>query len=94
MLQSIHGLCHDETYGAITKYNNGEEVRDNDRNEDGNDNNNVTSGSGSDGLVFDPIATHWSHRGGSGGGDDGTAAAAAYISIRWNMINRRWGNNY
>ena len=61
------GLCSDETYGAMKNYDDG----DDDGNEDRNDDDNAASGSGSDGLVFDPITTPQSHRGGSGDDGDG-----------------------
>ena len=49
----------------ITNYNDG----DDDKYDDGNDNENVTSLSVSDGLIFDLITTPRSRRGGMG--DDG-----------------------
>ena len=45
--------CCDKTYGAMTNHNDG----DNDGNEDKSDDGNAASGSGSDGWIFDPIAT-------------------------------------
>ena len=50
------GLCRNKIYGAMTNHND----RDDDRNEDENYDDNAASGSGSDGLIFDPIATPWS----------------------------------
>ena len=47
----------------MTNHNNGYDNRDNGRNEDGNDDDNATSGSGSDGLIIDHIATPWSRLG-------------------------------
>ena len=62
----------------MTKYDNGYD----DQNEDGNDNNNAASGSGSDGLIFDPIKTPWSPGGGSRNYGDGAVAKEQYISAR------------
>ena len=64
----------------MTKYDDGDNDWDNDRNEDGNDDDSVAAGSGSDGPIFDPIATPRSRRGGSGDDDDGAAAAMHYVS--------------
>ena len=47
------GICLKKIYGAMTNHND----RDDDRNEDENYDDNAASGSGSDGLIFDPIAT-------------------------------------
>ena len=80
ILRSMLGLCCDETYGAMTNYNNGDDDRDNDGNKDGNDDDNAASESGSDGPIFDVISTPWSRRGGSGDDDYGAAAAAHYVS--------------
>ena len=44
----------------MTKYDDGDDGRDNDRNEDRNENDNSISGSGSNGLIFDPITMHCS----------------------------------
>ena len=41
-------LCYDEIYGAMTKYDDG----DNDGNEDGNDDDNAAARSESDGTIF------------------------------------------
>ena len=49
------GLCCDETYGAMTNYDDGDDDGDNDGNNDGNNDDNAASGSGSDGPIFDPI---------------------------------------
>ena len=43
----------------MTKYDD----RDNYGNKDGNNDDNSTVGSGSDGLIFDPITIPWSHIG-------------------------------
>ena len=59
--------------------------RDNDRNKDGNEDDNAASGSGSDGPVFDPITTPWSHGGLSGDNSDGAAAVTHYVSRRWTI---------
>ena len=45
----------------MAKYNNGNDVRDNDGNKDGNDDNNAVSRSRSDGPIFDPITMPLSH---------------------------------
>ena len=57
ILRSNFGIFYDETYGTMTKYDDGDDDGDNDRNENGNNNNNAASGSGSDGLIFDLINT-------------------------------------
>ena len=54
---------------------------DNDGNEDGTNNDNAASGSGSDGLIFDPITTPWSCGGGLGDDGDGAAAVVYYVFI-------------
>ena len=70
------GLCNDETYGAITNYDDG----DDNGSEDGNDDDNAASGSGSDGPIFDPIATPRSRGGGLGDDGDGRyGRGALYI---------------
>ena len=51
------GLCCDKTYRITTNHNDGDGDGDNDGNEDKNDSNNAASGSGSNGLIFDLIAT-------------------------------------
>ena len=51
VLRSMLGLFYDETYGAMTNYDD----RDNNRNKDRNDDDNATSISGSYGPIFDPI---------------------------------------
>ena len=61
----------------MANYDNG----DNDINEDGNDNNNAASVSGSNGSIFGPITTPRSHEEGSGNDGNGTAAAAHYMSM-------------
>ena len=72
------GLCCDETNGAMTNYDDG----DDNGNEDGNDDDNAASGSGSDGPIFDPITTPQSRGEGSGDDGDSAAAAAHYVSKR------------
>ena len=47
-------------YGAMEKYNDGDNNRDSYRNKDWNDDGNATSGSGSNDPIFDPITTPWS----------------------------------
>ena len=67
----------------MTKYEDcGYGNRDNDVNEDGNDDNNATSGSGSYGPIFYPIKTPRSCRVVSGDGVDRDAAAVQYVSTR------------
>ena len=82
ILRSMLGLCCDETYGAMTNYNDEDDNGDNYGNKDGNDDDSAASESGSDGLIFDPVTMPWSRRGGSGDDDDGAAAAAHYVSMR------------
>ena len=57
------GLCCNKTYGAMAKYNNGDDDGDNDENKDGNDDYNASAGSRSDGPIFNLITTHRSHIG-------------------------------
>ena len=78
----MHGLCCDKTYGAMKKYYNRDEDVDNYGNEDGNDDENAASGSGSVGPIFDPITMPRSCGVGSGDNGDGTVAAAHYVSTR------------
>ena len=68
------GLCSDKTYVTITKYDDRDENVDNDKNRDKNDDENAAAGSGSDGLIFNPIMTTWSCGGGSGNDDKGAVA--------------------
>ena len=63
----------------MTNYHYGDDNIDNNRNEDGNDDDNAASGSGSDGPIFDPIMTPRSNRGGSGNKGDGAAAVVHYV---------------
>ena len=51
------GLCCDKTYGAMMKYDDRYDNRDNDVNEDGNEDKNAADISGSDGPIFNLIAT-------------------------------------
>ena len=44
----------------MTNHDNGDTDGDNDGNDDGKDDDNAASGSGSNGPIFDPIATSWS----------------------------------
>ena len=53
ILRSMLGLCCDETYGAMTNYNDEDDNGDNYGNKDGNDDDNAASESGSDGPIFD-----------------------------------------
>ena len=48
-------LFCNKMYGAMTKYDNGDDNGYNDKNEYGNNNKNAASGSGIDDLIFDPI---------------------------------------
>ena len=61
ILQSMLGLCCDETYDARTDYNGVDDDGDNDGNEDRNENGNAAPRSGSYSPIFDPITTLWSH---------------------------------
>ena len=49
-------LCCEETYIAMTNHVDRYYYGDNDRNEDGNDDDNAASRSGSDGPIFNPIS--------------------------------------
>ena len=73
----MFGLCCNETYIAMTNY---DDVHDN-VDEDGNNDGNADSGSGSNGPIFDIITPPQSHGGGSGD-DDVAVAVAHYISSR------------
>ena len=68
------GLYCYKTYGAMINYDDG--------NDYGNNNDNTTSGSGSDGSIFDPITMPWYCIEGSGNDGDGAPAAAHYTSTR------------
>ena len=57
------GLCCNETYGAMTNNDDGDDNRDNNENEDGNNDSNAASGLESDYPIFHPITTPWSHLG-------------------------------
>ena len=57
------GLCCDKTYGTIKNQDDGDDDRDNFGNEYRKKNANAASGSGSNGLIFNPIATPWSRLG-------------------------------
>ena len=54
------GLYCDETYGAMIKHDDRDDVGDNDRNKDRNDGDNAASGLRSGGPIFNPIIMHWS----------------------------------
>ena len=70
------GLCCDKIYSAMKNYNSGDE----NRNKDGNDDNNSTSGSVYNGLIFNMILIPWSYGGGLGSNGDGTySCCALYI---------------
>ena len=79
-LQSMLGLCCNETYGAMTNYDNRDDDGDNYGNKDVNDDDNAAFGSGSDGPIVNPIMTPRSCGGGSGDNGDGSAATAHYLS--------------
>ena len=57
VLQYMIGLWCDKTYGVMTKYDNGDDDRDDNVNEDGNDDDNSAYISGSDGPIFGLIIT-------------------------------------
>ena len=69
-------------YGAMTKYDDGDDDRDNDGNEYGNNNDNDTDGSGSDGLIFYLITKPQSSGGGSIKNGDGAVDVVHYVSMR------------
>ena len=71
-------LYYNQTYGKITNHDHG----GNNGKKDGNDDENYTPESGSDGLISDPIMTPQYCGGGLGNDHDGAAAAAHYISMR------------
>ena len=54
------GIYCNKTYGAMTNHEDRDDGGYNNRNEDKNNDDNTASGSGSDVLIFDPIATPWS----------------------------------
>ena len=82
ILQPILGLFCDKTYGAMMNYNNRYYDVDNGKNKDGKYDKNAASGSGSDGMIFDPTMTPWYRGGGSGDNSDNALAAANYVSTR------------
>ena len=51
------GLCCNGRYGTMKHHDNRDNGRDNDINKDKNNNDNAVPGSGSDGLIFNLIAT-------------------------------------
>ena len=75
-------LFCDKTYSAMTNYDDGDDNKNDDGNKDRNYDDSATSGSGSDGPIFNPITTPlYCGRGSGNDGDcDGTAAVAHYIS--------------
>ena len=76
ILLSMLGLCCHKTYGTMKKYN-GE--YDNIYN-DGNDDDNAASGSGSNGLILDPITKPWYRGGGLGDDNNGATSTVHYVS--------------
>ena len=70
----------------MTKYEDGDDNRDNYGNGDVNDDENAAARSGSDGKILYPITTPWSSGGGLGDDGDRNAAAAHYVSMRWTII--------
>ena len=54
------GLCCNETYGEMRKYDDRDDNGDNNGNKDRNDNKNSTSGLGYDVLIFNLIMEPWS----------------------------------
>ena len=57
------GLCCNGIYRAMKNHDDGYDDGDIDGNEYGNNDENVASGLGSDGPIFDPITTPRSHLG-------------------------------
>ena len=82
--QSMLGIFWNETYGAMTNYNVGDDGRDNggdnDGNQDRSDANNAASGSVSDVPMFQPIKMPHHYRGVLG--DYGDGSAAHHVSMR------------
>ena len=82
------GLCCDKTYGTMKNYNNGDDDGYNNE-KNGNDNENAVSGSGSSGLIFDPITMPGYPIGGLDKDGNGNGAAdvakSNYVSTRWNI---------
>ena len=74
----------------MTKYNVGDDTRDNDVNDDGNVNNNSPDGLGSDGTIYNPITTprsrFWSRGGGQGDDIDIDASMENYLYICWTIM--------
>ena len=65
----------------MTNYNDWDDDGENNGNEDRNDDNNATSGSGYNGLVFDPIGSCGGELGYDDNGDV-NGSAAHYVSMR------------
>ena len=68
----------------MMNYNDG----DDNRNEDGNNDDNAASGSGSNRNIFDPMTKPWSCGGGLVNGGDIATSAAQYISTLLKMRNK------
>ena len=75
------GLCCDETYGAMTNYDDGDKDGNKDRNDDGI----AASVSGSNGLVFNLITMPQYRVGVSGDNGNSAAAAAHNVSMSRNI---------
>ena len=77
---------------TMANYNDGDDDGDDDRNEDvnedRNDDKNAASGSGSYGLMFEPITTPQSLRGSSDKDGNGTMDALQYISTLLKMCHK------
>ena len=76
------GLCCDKTYSAMTKYDNGDDNIDIDRNKDRNDEKNAASGSLYNGPIFDQIKMNKSRGWGQGDNINGAAVTVNYVSTR------------
>ena len=59
ILRSMIGLYCKKTYNAMTKYDNGDDNKDNDGNKDVNNDDNAAAVSGYDGLIFDLTTKPW-----------------------------------
>ena len=75
------GHCCDDTYGAITNYDNGDE----DGNKNGNYDDNAASISGSNGLIFNLITMPQSRIRVSGDNRNSAAAVAHNLSMSRNI---------
>ena len=73
---------------TMENYEDGDDDEDDDRKEDGNNDKNGASGSGYDGLIFNPITTPWSCGGGFFENGNNKEAVMNYICTLLNMYHK------